>query len=171
MSKKNIFTFVLIFWSIADHDNLVASDKQDSIFNDFTTNLGNLSYTDITVIAVAAGVSMYAGYYARQTLYNQSDVHDEISETSEEAICSFLFNKHAFGKLSQDGSQDGSPDLKDISGREELDDLYEWTNAMKIQEFDRPKSCRVIPPVRSYHNKSENDENKSLCQTIKPFVE
>lgn len=174
MFEKNIFKFILIFGSIADRDYLVASDKQDSIFNDFTTNLGNLSYTDISIIGLAASVSMYAGYYAGQTLRKQPDIDDEtsvISEASEEVICSFSFNKHAFGKLSEDGSQESLPDLEVIPGHEELDDLYEWTNAMKNQKVDSPKSCRVIPPVRSYHNKSENDEKKFLCQTIKPFLE
>jgi len=193
MFKKNIFTLILIFGSIADHDYLVASDKQDSIFNDFTTNLSNLSYKEIHIIAIATGISMYAGYYARHILYNQSDIHDVINEESEcsgserlssqclssellsseclSSKCLFTFNKHAFGKFSEDGSQDSLPDLEVIPGYEELDDLYEWTNAMKNQEIDSPKSCRVIPPVRSYHNKSENDLNKSLCQTMKPFFE
>lgn len=174
MSKKNIFTFILIFSYIADHDNLVASDNQNSIFNDFTKKLGNLSYEEISVIAVTAGISMYAGCYARHHLYHKSCVHDVIHEESEcsgsellSSECLFTFDKHAFGKLSEDGSQDSLPDLQVIPGCEELDDLYEWTNAMKNQKIDSPKSCRVIPPVRYSHN--ESDGNKSLCQTMKPF--
>jgi hypothetical protein len=152
MSKKNIFTIILIFGSIVDHDNLVASDKQDCIFNDFTTNLANLSYTDISIIAVAAGISMYAGYYARQNLNNKPDIHEEISEGSE---CLFTFHKHAFGKLSEDGSQDYRSDEE--STQESLN-LYNLIEDMNFQGRDDLKANRII----SLEDIKNMQKNKSI---------
>lgn len=145
---KNILKITLITACIHFDNNLIAGNKQSSMVTDFTETLENLSPKEISILVIGAVISNVAGEYVRSNLDRQfggtqSAVQSDV-QSDEEPLCSFIFDKDAFGKLSEDGSHDYRSDEELESEQDLRPDIYELAQSMNCDDESNVHLCKLL---------------------------